>query len=360
MSTDPARRGICTLRERPAGRRGSRRHDSARSSTQSWSNSSRSRNGPRSFDDKHARDHLLAAACASTQPSADYHRAAPIRPKRESAGRLTAARAKGSSRLLGPVLRRRQRRQPACRRGLERKCELDCGAVARSFVGRAAAQRPARRDAAAEAAGAAGLLLGPAVVGRVRDRADRAGARPRRAGAAAPDAVAGGGGRACCWSSSSRPTARPATPTRTAAAPTPSAARTSARTPRWSRRRALLIDYVLTVAVSVVAGVAAITSAVPALAAARRRALARLRRAAHRREPARRQGVGPGLRRSRPTASCWRSSRCSSSAFAEGRVRRRASRPRARSYERHAGHRDRRAAHRRSWCCARSRRAAPR
>jgi amino acid transporter len=49
----------------------------------------------------------------------------------------------------------------------------------------------------------------------------------------------------------------------------------------------LLIDYVLTVAVSVVAGVAAITSAVPSLAHARRRALDRLRRPPHHGQPAR-------------------------------------------------------------------------
>ncbi len=72
---------------------------------------------------------------------------------------------------------------------------------------------------------------------------------------------------------------------------------------------ALLIDYVLTVAVSVVAGVAAITSAVPA---PRRRMPLRSRSAfvvaPLAREPARRQRVGPGLRRFRPTASCSASS----------------------------------------------------
>ena len=66
---------------------------------------------------------------------------------------------------------------------------------------------------------------------------------------------------------------------------------------------ALLIDYVLTVAVSVVAGVAAITSAAPSLGAVCGRALARLRCPALGRQPARRQGVGPCVRASRPTAS---------------------------------------------------------
>src|SRR4051794_32089103 len=52
---------------------------------------------------------------------------------------------------------------------------------------------------------------------------------------------------------------------RAAAGPMPGAGGNSGRRPpRW--RPPLLIDYVLTVAVSVVAGVAAITSAVPALA----------------------------------------------------------------------------------------------
>ncbi len=57
---------------------------------------------------------------------------------------------------------------------------------------RAASQRPTRRDAAAQAAGDAGLLLGPALIGRLRDRADPPRARSRRPRAPAPDAVGRG------------------------------------------------------------------------------------------------------------------------------------------------------------------------
>ena len=59
---------------------------------------------------------------------------------------------------------------------------------------------------------------------------------------------------------------------------------------------ALLTDYILTVAVSVAAGVFAITSAVPSLGVASGAALARLHRRAHAREPARRARVGPAVR----------------------------------------------------------------
>ena len=71
------------------------------------------------------------------------------------------------------------------------------------------------------------------------------------------------GRRRAAGRSSSRPTGRPATPIPTAAAPTPSAGTTSACAASLVAASALLVDYVLTVAVSVVAGVAAITSAVP-------------------------------------------------------------------------------------------------
>ena len=64
-----------------------------------------------------------------------------------------------------------------------------------------------------------------------------------------------------CWPSSSPATARPSTPTRAAAAPTWSAARTSAPMPSLVAGASLLVDYILTVAVSISAGVAAVTSA---------------------------------------------------------------------------------------------------
>ncbi len=82
--------------------------------------------------------------------------------------------------------------------------------------------------------------------------------------------------------------------------------------------RALLIDYVLTVAVSVAAGVAAITSAFPALYDYRV-ALGVLFIAAHRdREPARHPRVGQALRRSPPTSSSRASRACSPTGSSAG------------------------------------------
>ena len=69
---------------------------------------------------------------------------------------------------------------------------------------------------------------------------------------------------ACSASSSSR-TGRPCACTRRAAARTSSRARTSARLRASSAAAALLTDYVLTVAVSISAGIYAITSFVPSL-----------------------------------------------------------------------------------------------
>ena len=156
-----------------------------------------------------------------------------------------------ASRFTGSALRRRKDRGSAAGDG-----------VAWNLVTQivqhpqAAARRPAaphgkpRRDAAAEAPRPAGLLLRPALLERVRDRGDPAGALPRRGRAAAPDTPVAAAPSSSCCSSSSCPTGRPATPTRTAAARTRSAGRTSARTRRSSRRRRCSIDYVLTVAVS--------------------------------------------------------------------------------------------------------------
>ena len=66
---------------------------------------------------------------------------------------------------------------------------------------------------------------------------------------------------------------------------------------------ALLVDYILTVAVSVAAGVLALTSAVPSLDEPRGRALARVHRAPDGRQPARRPRVGTRSSRSRPMRS---------------------------------------------------------
>ena len=72
----------------------------------------------------------------------------------------------------------------------------------------------------------------------------------------------------------------------------------------------LMVDYVLTVAVSISAGVAAIIS-IPqfeGLARASRRARRRAHRAHHADEHARHEGVGPDLRRSPRTSTCSSSS----------------------------------------------------
>ena len=61
----------------------------------------------------------------------------------------------------------------------------------------------------------------------------------------------------------SGPTAKPSTRTRTVVVPTPSAGTTSARSHPLIAASALMVDYVLTVAVSVTAGVANIASAIP-------------------------------------------------------------------------------------------------
>ena len=77
----------------------------------------------------------------------------------------------------------------------------------------------------------------------------------------------------------------------------------------------LLIDYVLTVAVSVVAGVAAVTSAVPSLAPHAVGALDRVRRHPHHGQPARDQGVRPRLRDPDVRLRGRASTRCSLVAF---------------------------------------------
>ena len=136
----------------------------------------------------------------------------------------------------------------------------------RVFVG-----RPLRSDRLGETLLPKRLALpvfcsDPLQLGRLRHRADPAGARPRRPGAAAPDAR---GWRSAVVAllvivvASYRQTCF--------AYPNGGGAYAVSRRNLGVRAglvaaSALLVDYVLTVAVSVVAGVAAITSALPALA----------------------------------------------------------------------------------------------
>lgn len=108
---------------------------------------------------------------------------------------------------------------------LEPKRGLKRGRVVAPSARQAASNRPSRRDPAAQAPRPAGLLLGPALVGRLRHRAARARTRARRPGPAPPDAVGRCGGRRLLVVvvASYRQTV---TPIRTAAERTPSAVRT--------------------------------------------------------------------------------------------------------------------------------------
>ena len=106
-----------------------------------------------------------------------------------------------------------------------------------------------------------------------------------------------------CSRSSRSPTSRRSTPTPAAAAPTSSPATTSASSRRRSPGAALLMDYILTVAVSISSGVAQIVSAFPALFALPRGARGRARGLRDVRQPARRQGVRASSSRCRPTSS---------------------------------------------------------
>ena len=101
---------------------------------------------------------------------------------------------------------------------------------------------------------------------------------------------------ACCWSSSSPATARRSWPTPAAAGPTSSAGRTSASQVALVAGASILVDYVLTVAVSVSGGRRRHHLGVPGGGPLPRAAVPGLRRADDRRQPARPEGVGDDLR----------------------------------------------------------------
>ena len=126
----------------------------------------------------------------------------------------------------------------------------------------------------------------------------------------------------CCSWSSSRPTGRPATPIPSGGGAYAVSRENLGRDAALIAASALLVDYVMTVAVSVVAGVAAITSAVPALRRTRCRCRSRFVVAAGPDEPARRQGVGRSSP-SRRTPSSSSSRRCSPCGRPAGDRRRR-------------------------------------
>ena len=106
----------------------------------------------------------------------------------------------------------------------------------------------------------------PAVERHLRDAGAARRPDPRRAGLPLPDALPRGRRRRCCSPSWCCPTASWCTPTRPAAATTRSRRRTSAGAAGGVVASALLVDYVLTVAVSVSAGVDNIISAAEGLA----------------------------------------------------------------------------------------------
>ena len=148
---------------------------------------------------------------------------------------------------------------------------------------------------------ARGLLVRRHLVDRVRDRGDPLRRRGRRLEprARARHARADRASRSrSCSRSSSRRTARRSSPTRAAAAVYVVSRENLGENPSLVAGASLLVDYILTVAVSISAGVAAIVS-IPAfqdLARPPRAARPRPDRVHQPREPARRQGVGPHLR----------------------------------------------------------------
>ena len=117
-----------------------------------------------------------------------------------------------------------------------------------------------------------------------------------RGGARASPARSPSSSRRFSRSSCSR-TARRSTPIRAAAAPTSSRKENLGEMPALIAAAALLIDYILTVAVSIAAGVAAITSAFPQWHVNRVELTLGFVADPDARQPARHPRVGPDLRR---------------------------------------------------------------
>ena len=137
--------------------------------------------------------------------------------------------------------------------------------TARLLIGRPLRTTETAEGAHQPARGPARALARRADVGRLRARGDRGGpggGGGRRPPSRAPD-HAGPSWR--CSRSSSSPTARSSTPTRPEAAPTRCRGPTSGPGPACSPEPSLIVDYTLTVAVSIAAGVGALTSAFPSL-----------------------------------------------------------------------------------------------
>ena len=136
----------------------------------------------------------------------------------------------------------------------------------------------------------------PALVGRLRDRGGaRRPASERRPTAPTSSCRSRSRSPPSSGSSSSR-TRRPSRPTRSSGGAYVVAKENLGTLPSLVAAAALLVDYVLTVAVSVAAGVLAITSAAPSLAAHEVALSLALHPAPHGREPARRARVGLRVR----------------------------------------------------------------
>ena len=191
-----------------------------------------------------------------------------------------------------------QRADDARRQGSGRRCAASSSAAPR--------QRGRARRAAVEEEGPRDLQLGRDQLVGVRDRGDPARPDPRRRGR---PGVRRSRSASRSRSSSSRwrsATARSASPTRRAAARTPSRAGTSGGTVSLIAASALLIDYVMTVAVSTSSAVEQVTSAFPALHDERVLIGVVAIGLITDRQPARPARGGQHLRRSRPTCSSAR------------------------------------------------------
>ena len=137
----------------------------------------------------------------------------------------------------------------------------------RILVGQADRQHRGAAPAPRHPDRAGRLRLRRHLVDRVRDRGDP-GRPPRRDRASrtrTATSCPSPSRRSSCWRSWPRATGRRSSPTPTAAAPTSCPARTSRPTVALVAGASLLVDYTLTVAVSISSGVLAISSAVPAL-----------------------------------------------------------------------------------------------
>ena len=126
------------------------------------------------------------------------------------------------------------------------------------------------RRAPVQEEGAGHLQLGRHQLERVRHRGDPARPRGGRRGGALPRASRSRSPSRSCSPSSPRATARSATPIRTGGGAYAVSKENLGKLPALVAAGALLVDYVLTVAVSISSAVAQITSAVPEPALAHR------------------------------------------------------------------------------------------